>query len=624
MCGIAGVAALHLPPDALDIVRSMMNSLARRGPDAEGLHEWPCTIFGHRRLAIFDLSDAGRQPMVTANNDTGVVFNGALYNFRELRRHLQKFGYQFRSDCDTEVLLHGYRAWGIDELIARLRGMFAFALWDEPKRRLYLARDRLGVKPLVYAASGGRLVFASTVAALQAAGVADDIDPRAVRDFLQHGWVPDERSIFTNVRKLPAATLLEWADGRILQRRYWAPPKPQEARPVAFSEAAERAEDVILDAVRVRLDADVPVGALLSAGIDSAIVCWAMAKLNANIQSFTISTPGDAGDEAAGAIRTAKILGIPHEIISLPSSERPALDDLVSAYGEPFAVASALGMLRVSRAVRKKVTVLLTGDGGDDVFLGYPRHRHLYLAQHTAQFLSPPVAQQWSRVRPLAARFPALRRAIHFVDYSTGGLGPAVSDDTLSYYDRHRLLGQRLMTIGDSGEVVYSLDSARQVLSQFIEYERRMRFVSEYMTKVDGATMFYALEARSPFLDQHVWEFAEALPYDTRLYRHQLKAVLRAIVRKCISPEVSSRRKQGFSVPVSRWLAADCKQDLEILRCGSMIEREGWVRHGALEECVDEAIGAGHVPAQLWRVLVLEHWLRKSARHTNLASVTQQ
>src|ERR1017187_3418721 len=275
------------------------------------------------------------QPMLSADRQIGVVFNGCIYNFLELRRELESRGNRFRSDCDTEVLLHGYREWGIDALVSRLRGMFAFAVWDNPRRLLTLARDRLGVKPLVFCANGGEIAFASTISALRSAGFGGEIDPQAVLEFLEFGYVTESRAIFEGIVKLPPATILEWQEGRIAQRRYWSLP-PQDAEPgVTFAEAVEETERLLVESVRLRLISDVPVGVLLSGGIDSSLVCWAMRGLGANIKAFTARAPGARSDESAHAASTAHLLGISHEIVDMPDTDF-SLDEVVAAFSEPF------------------------------------------------------------------------------------------------------------------------------------------------------------------------------------------------------------------------------------------------------------------------------------------------
>ena len=613
MCGIAGYVGTELTESARTAMSQMLLALARRGPDAEGIATWPSVILGHRRLSIFDLSDAGRQPMLSDDGQIGVVFNGAIYNFLELRQQLETLGHRFRSRCDTEVLVRGYQQWGLDTLVPKLRGMFAFAIWDQARRTLWLVRDRLGVKPLIYTTRNGTLAFASTVRALRQAGLTGEIDTKAITEFLEFGWVTDDRSIFQDVCKLPAATILEWRDGQITERRYWTLPTVDEQSRIRFEEAVEETERLLVESVKLRLEADVPVVALLSSGVDSSLVCWAMGKLNANIKALTVGTPGDDSDETAAALETARLLGIPHQVVDLSAAEPPSLAELISAYGEPFACSSALAILRVSRAVKPMATVLLTGDGGDDVYLGYPFHKHFWMSQRLARRLPGFAPALWQSLRPLVDVIPPLRRPKHFLDYATGGLGAVTRVfDGLPYYHQMGLLGERIAsaTIAQR-QIPLSFDSARHLLSDYLSYEYRTRFVSEFMTKVDRGTMQYAVEARSPFLDHKLWEFAAALPFSVRLRHGVLKAVLREIARRHIGPGVAFRKKRGFTVPVGNWLAGRWKGSLEeAFAGGSRLERDGWLRPGATAEAIRQASRRGHAPNQLWYLLVLESWMR--------------
>jgi asparagine synthase (glutamine-hydrolysing) len=593
----------------------MMNALARRGPDSEGLAQWPGAALGHRRLAILDLSAAGHQPMLSEDGQIGLVFNGCIYNFLELRADLEKLGHRFRSQCDTEVLLRGYQEWGIDRLAPRLHGMFAFGVWDHAHGSLTLARDRLGVKPLVSCARNGEIAFASTIPALRAAGFGGEIDPQAVLDFLEYGYVTDAGAIYEGITKLPPATILEWRGGQVAQRQYWSLPETDESSAVTFEEAVEETERLLVESVRLRLISDVPIGALLSGGVDSSLVCWAMRELHANIKAFTVRAPGDPSDESAAAARTAERLGIAHEIADMPGAEF-SLDDLVNAYSEPFACESAQAMLWVSRSVKRLATVLLTGDGGDDVFLGYPFFYNAWLAQRLARRLPAAAPPAWRALRKLIPRRGPAKRAASFLDYATGGLGAhARAHDGLPYYERRSLLGERL-----SGrklpqrEIAESLPSARRLLYDVFAYHRRMHFTSEFMPKVDGGTMYYSLEARAPFLDHKLWEFAAALPPEIRFHGGRLKAVLREIARRRVGPEVATRAKQGFIVPMEKWLATRWSGLLDELQGGTALESGGWVRRGALTEPLRGAAQRGWVPAQLWRLLVLEHWLQTAGR----------
>jgi asparagine synthase (glutamine-hydrolysing) len=586
----------------------MMAAMPRRGPDSEGLAAWPGAVLGHKRLAIIDLSPGGHQPMLSEDGNTGVVFNGCIFNFQEIRAELQSLGQRFHSQCDTEVLLRGYRQWGIDALVERLHGMFAFAVWDYPRRLLTLARDRLGVKPLVYALRDGEIAFASTVGALRKAGFGGGVDPQSVLEYLEFGYVTDGRAIYEGLDKLPAATILEWSGGEMRQRRYWQPPEIDEASRVTFGEAVEETERLLVEAVRLRLVSDVPIGVLLSGGVDSALVCWAMRQTNANIRAFTVRATGDPSDENAAAADTARILGIPHEIVDMPERDFE-LDEFTEAFSEPFGSSSAQAMLWVSRLVKPAATVLLTGDGGDDAFLGYPFFRNAWWAQRLARWLpaaAAPAARGLSRLIPH-------RRLRRLVEFATGGIGAHIrAHDGLPYYRARALLGQRLEELSlPWREIPPSHASARRLLGDVFQQHLRAHFSGEFLPKVDGATMHYSIEARGPFLDTRLWEFAAALPPEVRFHGGALKAVLREIVRRRVSPLAAARPKQGFTVPVERWLATRWSGMLDRLKGETRLEREGWIRPGALRGPLDEAVARQWAPQQIWHLLVLEHWLEK-------------
>ena len=614
MCGIAGIAGLSdLETGRLKVER-MVGALARRGPDAEGFGHLPGVVLGHRRLAIFDLSEAGAQPMSTADGALWVVFNGAIYNFKSLRVELEKLGCRFRGDSDTEVLLHGYRAWGIDCLVRRLRGMFAFGLWDNPARRLYLVRDRLGVKPLVFACAGKEIAFASTVRALKGSGYGGEINDHALLDLLRWGFVTEEQCIYDGIRKLPAATILEWSAGKSRQYRYWEAPRPRPAPAMTFHDAVAAVEQRLRQAVAIRLAADVPVAVLLSGGIDSSLVCWAVAEMGADVTAYTVGIPGDPWDESAAAVRTARRLGIRHRVLAFGDGQMPDFDELLSAYDEPFPSSSALGMLRIARAVGAAAKVVLTGDGGDDLFLGYPRHRHLWLAQGLAHLIAPGFAETWNRwSRPVLTGGP-LRRAGSLLDYATGGVDAFVAKFTgLAGYRAKGLLGSRFK---EQIENSFSngVGQRHGMVESLVDFEREGRFVAEYLKKVDGATMHYGIEARSPFLDQELCSFAGALPVNLRLHHGELKAILRALARRHLGVAISARKKRGFRVPAHRWLANHWLDRGEQAFSDSILARQGWIDGRNALAALRHAAQEGSAGEELWNLFVIESWLQQE-RH---------
>ena len=614
MCGLAGLVGHVDPARAAEHVTAMLACLERRGPDAEGLHSWPEAVFGHRRLSIYDLSEAGRQPMLSDDGEIGVAFNGSIYNFRTLRVELEAAGCRFRTGTDTEVLLHGYRIWGMPAMLQRLRGMFAIGLWDARLRKLWLWRDRMGVKPLLYAERDGMLAFASTARALHRAGFSSGIDPDGVMEYLEYGWVSDARSIYAGVHKLPAGELLEWQGGRIEgPKPYWSLPRPAESGP-SFADAVAETETLFLNAVRLRLDADVPVGALLSGGIDSGLVCWAIAKLGANIRAFTVQTEG-ASDETPDAVRTAQELGIAHEVIPVRATAAPPIDDLVDAYGEPFSTASALGMLQVSQAVKRSATVLLTGDGGDDVFLGYPEHRNFYRAQNLAQTWPAALVKLGRAATGLLPAQGAAKRARNLLAYAADGL-PAIprAHNGVQHYMDRQALGERLRGRVMANHQLPARDGGgATLLADFLDYDRYTRFTGEYMTKVDGGTMYYGIEARSPFRDHLLWDFAARLPLELRLRNGELKAILRELARQKLGERVATGAKRGFTIPVETWLLKDWRPRVEALLDSSILLRDGWLEAGALRQWWRESVDSGNAPVHFWRLLVLETWLEREA-----------
>ena len=608
MCGIAGIAGKN-HQNYKNEIGAMLEILQHRGPDDEGVHDFGGAVLAHRRLSIFDLSAAGHQPMLSPDGKIGVVFNGAIYNFLSLRGELETLGYSFKSRTDTEVLLHGFREWGIEKLAKKIEGMFAFALWDETEKTLFLVRDRLGVKPLVYAKKNGAIAFASSVRALKIAGFGEDLSEAAVAEYFEFGFLTDNFSIYKGIEKLAPATILKWKNGETSTVKYWDLSE-QKSELISFEEAVEETEKLFLRAVEKRLQADVPIGALLSGGIDSSLVCWAIAKLGGDVTAFTVGVPGDEWDESRIAEKTAKQLGIRHQILEMSGETPLDVNDLVRAFGEPFACASALGLLDISREVRKRATVLLTGDGGDDVFLGYPEHLHFWTAEKVADLTPKPIASALQKTSNLLPEKGIFKRANSFLNYSFGGLGAVTqARDGLPVYEKNDLLGERLKNIKIAHRQI-PLSSGKHLLSEFLRYDRETRFVGEYLPKVDGATMLHALEARSPFLDTKLWEFAAGLPFEIRLHKRNLKAVLREIVRRRINPELAEMKKQGFGVPVQRWLAGRWKDQFQEMMRDSMVEKQGWIQTENVLKLHKKSEKQNWSPRQLWFILVFEAWLR--------------
>jgi len=466
---------------------------------------------------------------------------------------------------------------------------------------------------LIYARRNGQLAFASTVRALRVAGLAGGIDAAAVAEFLQLGFVTERRSIYEGVEKLPPASIAEWSADEFSVRRYWTPPARSNAPAISFENAIDETERLLLEAVELRLHADVPVAALLSGGVDSSLVCWAIAKLGGDVTAYTAGTPGHAADETDDAVATARAIGIRHNVLTLSDADDAGIPELVAAFAEPFACSSALGMLRISRAIADTpARVVLTGDGGDDAFLGYPRHRLLLRTQAVARGLPAVATPVWGALRRLIPQRGAFKRFTHLVDYTTGGLGAFVrANPGLADFRAHGLPGERLAGAEfDPGPVAWSMDSARDSLAEYLAYDRDMQFVSEYLVKVDGSTMHYGLEARAPFLDHVLWEHTAALPYDVRLHGGKLKAILREIARRRIGERVARGTKRGFSIPVEAWMARRWHDRVTAAFNESVLIADGWIRAEPLARELTMSARNGIASRRLWYLWVLEEWIR--------------
>ena len=612
MCGIAGIAGFHDSNVAeLELCR-MTQELRRRGPDDHGVESWADAVLGHRRLSIFDVTAAGHQPMLSEDNNVGIVFNGAIYNFRNLRRELESRGCLFRSETDTEVLLQGYLEWGIDGLAAKIDGMFAFGIWDDRTKELFLVRDRLGIKPLAYCITGDVLAFASTVRSLRAGGRGEGLSETGLLEFLEFGFLTDENAIHKGIEKVKPGQIITWSKGTIKKRTYWRFSRAGRDSSISFEDAVDETERLLLLAVEKRLQADVPVAALLSGGIDSSLVCWAISKLGADVKAFTVGTPDDRFDETNAATATAKLIGIDLEVLSFTEGNIPEATILAQAYPEPFACSSAIGMISIAEAVANEAKVLLTGDGGDDLFLGYPEHRYFFLSSRLAKLCPQPILNAWNHRRWRFHESSLIKRASSFLSCMSGGLG-AVADarDGLSFFSRNGLIGQRLDPSSLSHrQIAWDVDSGRNLIEEFLEYDIRTRFVGEYLPKVDGSTMYHGLEARSPFLDQNLWHFASSLPINTRLNRLRLKAILREIVSRRLGTQIATRRKQGFMIPAQKWLTCKWRSSFEEVLVDSHVGRERIINTEKTLEAFRRIAPGDIAPRQFWFIYVLELWLR--------------
>jgi len=632
MCGICGMAGLGPAAsfDEGDIVR-MRDVLSHRGPDDSG-----CTTaefqsagrpgrvgLGHARLSIIDL-DTGHQPLSNEDGSVRVVFNGEIYNFQELRADLESRGHVFRTHSDTEVIVHLYEERGVECLNA-LRGMFAFAVWDGPARTLFLARDRLGQKPLCYRHEENRLIFGSELkAVLQVRGVPREPSLEALHHYLTFQYVPHPMTMFEGISKLPPGHFLIWKDGRIEVKEYWRPPFRTEAR-LSEADYVERTRELLTESVRLRLVSDVPLGAFLSGGIDSSIVVGLMAKLSgAPVKTFSIGFEEKRYDELEYARMVARRFGTDHKEFVVRPNAVEVIPKLVWHYDEPFADSSAIPTYYVSKITREHVKVALAGDAGDESFAGYPRYRAVKLGQwfdRLPGFLRRALAGSWWERLPVSVEQKTLRRRARRL-FAALNMRPrerycrwcAIFDDSR----KHRLYSDDMLArfrdvpshaVFDAEyDKVADLDFVGQ--TTFVDFMRYLP--DDLLVKVDIASMAHGLECRAPFLDHKFVEFVAGVPTDLKLRGLSGKYLLRKAFGDMLPAPIVRRKKMGFGVPIAEWFRGELKDYVRDVLLDSRTLQRGYFRAEAVRELVAEHVARRFDHGyRLWSLLMLELWHRR-------------
>ncbi len=604
MCGLVGYVG-PAPPVSRPRLVEMRDCLRHRGPDDAGLwlgrDDHAAVGLGHRRLSIVDTRHVGVQPMADEQGELRVVFNGEIYNFLQLRAELQAQGFRFRTRTDTEVLLYLYRAHG-DAMLDRLVGMFAFALWDGPRRRLLVARDRFGIKPMFLAEpSPGTLLFASEIKALLASRVVDDaIDLQAHHDYLGLNYVPGPRTMLRGIRKLPPAHALVWEDGAVRERRYWrqtfhsvAPPP----RTPSFAEAADQVLDGLRAAVRCRLIADVPLGMFLSGGIDSSAVLACMAEgTETPVKAFTIGFVEATFDETAHAAQMAARVGAEHHIERVRPDPDTFLGPLTETMDEPYGDSSAIPLWYLSRLARRHVTVALGGDGGDELFAGYRTHFAWRLANAWRHLPA------WLRERAVPAmvrRLPVSHGKVSFdlkarAFVSAASCPPAeahyrfkefLSDDARASLRAHPADVEPTVRLFHAA---FAAEPFRHGLDAVLSSDFALYLPDDILVKVDRMSMSHGLEARVPFLDHRLVELAAALPADYKLRGLRTKAVLKRALRGHVPENLLHRRKAGFNVPMAAWLGGPLRPLLRDMLSPARVQRLGLWRPEYVMRLLDE------------------------------------
>jgi len=623
MCGVAGVLGPR-EGAGVDHVASMTRRLSHRGPDDFGtwrrFFSRDGTAFevglGHTRLSIIDLSPAGHQPMSSADGLVTIAYNGEIYNFRELRDELAVLGHHFVSECDTEVLIEAYRAWGCDAF-DRLNGMFAFALWDQGRERLVLVRDRLGIKPLYYRLVEGVLSFGSELGALRAHPTfRAEIDPIALGGFVRHGFVAGPRTIYRDTRRLMPGELLIWERGEIRTETWWSLLAPEPCTPPRdFREAVDALEALLGDAVERRLVSDVPLGAFLSGGVDSsAVVALMRERARGAVRTFSIGFDDPAYDEAPYARRVAEHLKTDHTELYVRSREAVEVArELPDLYDEPFADASAIPTVLLSRLTRTHVTVALSGDGGDELFGGYDQYRKLRRLQPLLALPGPLRAILAGAAHRLPAgrvRNGLLRLRSADPALVAHGLVSGLEDDTLA-----ALCGREASSPNPVYLDAYRRAPASDAVQRAMFADARVYLPDDILTKVDRASMSVALEARVPILDYRVVRFAFALPLDLVWHGGETKAPLRAVLHRRVPRELVERPKHGFGIPIAKLLARELGEWRERYLAPARLRQEGHLAPEGVARSLTEARwrgGATEETELLWRLICFQRWL---ARH---------
>lgn len=634
MCGIAGIWDRKNPSGLEKRVMMMNDALEHRGPDGSGF--WgdmaAGIALGHRRLAIVDLTETGHQPMISAGGRYVITYNGEIYNAEELRARLVLAGFAFRGTSDTEVLVNAIEAWGVEIAAAEINGIFAFAVWDRAKRKISLVRDRVGVKPLFWSFSAGRLQFASELKAMVATPEFDrTLDLAAIGSYLQYDYIRTPMTIYRAARSLEPGTVLTiQSDGGPQQHTYWdladivASKQPDRARQSDREETIEKLEVLLKEAVRGQLVSDVPIGVFLSGGVDSSIVAALMQKAaGRKVRSFAIGFDVPAFNEAEHAASVAAAIGTDHT--ELYVSEKDALrciPDLTSIYDQPHADPSAIPTYLLAKMAREHVTVALTGDGGDELFFGYERYRKAAGAQRvlrgTPEFMRNSCcrALDWlfdSRKLPLDKSGRANRLGWHasrLLHFASGDV-----NDAYLHFITHWPEPDRVVA-GASTDFAH-WEASKGITSNFgdrMMYFDTVSYLRDgVLAKVDRASMAASLEARVPLLDHRVIEMAWGLPMDHKFREGELKWCLRQLLYRHVPRSLVDRPKSGFGAPIGAWLRGPLREwaesllSVNALRDSGLIDpvpiRRLWQAH--LAGAVD---GVGH----LWSILLLQDWLQKS------------
>ena len=627
MCGIVGIVRNDGKPVDEELLARMNDAIRHRGPDEDGFYVNGSVGLAMRRLAIIDLK-SGQQPIHNRDRSAWIVFNGEIYNYLELREKLEKLGHTFYTNSDTEAIVHAYDQYGT-ECPKHLRGMFAFAIWNERTQELFLARDRVGKKPVLYAEVNGGLVFGSEFSALLLhPDISREIQPEAIDYYLSFMAVPAPLTVYKSIRKLEPGHWLRWRNGNVERQRYWEPDFTKKIN-ISEEEAGERTVEILRDAVKVRLMSEVPLGAFLSGGIDSSAVVALMSQESSErVKTFSIGFDEQDFSELHHARRVAEHVGADHHEFIVRPDAIEVLPMLVEHYGEPYADSSALPTYYVAKETRKHVTVALNGDGGDESFAGYERYIAMGLTEKyrmIPSFLRESVIREAVNMIPtdptkrskiksaqrllaVVAR-PKTGRYMHWMSTFNDELkGPLYSD-----LFREQTREANALGILDTW---FKRANGIGMVDALLLTDQMTYLPNDLLVKVDIATMAVSLEARSPFLDHHVIEFAASLPQNLKLRRLTGKYLLKKVLRKLLPSENLTRRKMGFGVPIGHWFRGKMQPFLREVVLSDKALRRGLFKPEAVKHLVDSHTRAERdYSHQLWTLMMLELWFNRFIDH---------
>jgi asparagine synthase (glutamine-hydrolysing) len=623
VCGIAGIVRSDGAPVDRELVGRMNEAIRHRGPDEDGFYFSDGVGLGMRRLSIIDLK-SGQQPIHNQDRTAWIVFNGEIYNYRELREQLEKLGHRFYTDSDTEAIVAAYDHYGTD-CPKYLRGMFAFAIWDERTKSLFLARDRVGKKPLLYAQLDGELVFGSEFTALlEHPGVSRDVDFEAIHHYLSFICVPAPLTAYRAIRKLEPGHWLLWRAGEIKTERYWQLDFSKKQN-IGEEEAGERLVELLREAVRIRLMSEVPLGAFLSGGIDSSAVVALMAQESSErVKTFSIGFDEQDFSELHHARRVAEHVGADHHEFIVRPDAMEILPTLVEHYGEPFADSSAIPSYYVSKETRGYVTVALNGDGGDEAFAGYQRYAAMSIAQKYASLpatLRDSVISNVVRALPgFDARQNPVRKAKRFIAAASlppverylrwvSAFDEAAKQNLYSEAFRHETARFRTASIL---EPWFAKANGAGIVDASLLTDTMTYLPNDLLVKMDIASMTVSLEARSPFLDHHLMEFAASLPEKLKLRRLTTKYLLKRVLRKLVPAKNLNRSKMGFGVPIGHWFRGAMQPFLRETLLSERALGRGLFRPEMVRQLIDSHVSAkADHSHRLWSLLMLELWYQR-------------